>query len=65
LGRLGWDIDWGQRFCRLIFEQIFKLFPHFRGRNVAHHDKSEIVRGVARLVIFHHLLLGEVIVDID
>src|SRR6202011_6056966 len=55
--------NWFQRFLGIILEIISELLTNFLSIDIAHHDESQIVRHVARLVILHHLLLGELIVD--
>ena len=46
-------------------KKLAELLPHFLGIDIAHDDEREIVRDVTRLVILHHLLLGELIVNLD
>ena len=54
-----------ERFLRIRLKQFRQLLSHFFSINISGHDESQIVRDVARFVILHHLLLGELIVDFD
>ena len=52
-----------QRLFRICLKKIIELLSHLFRVDIAHHDKCEIVRDVARLVILHHLFLGKLIVN--
>ena len=54
-----------ERFLRIRLEQFDELLPHFFCIHISHDDECEIVRYVARLVILHHLLLSELVIDFE
>ena len=54
-----------ERFFWIRFEQFGELLPHFFRIHISNDDEREIVRNVARLVILHYLLLGELVIDFE
>src|SRR5437868_5247821 len=62
------------RFCRneqrlegflgILLKQFRELSPHFFRIHISHHDERKVVRNVAGFVILHHLLLGELVIDL-
>ena len=52
-----------ERFLRIRLEKFGDLLTHFRCIDISDHDKGEIIRNVARFVILHHLVLGELVVN--
>ena len=65
LRRLARNVYGRERLGRMILEEIAQL-PINRFRvDIADDDKGKIVRHVTRLVILHHLIAGELVVDID
>ena len=54
-----------QRFFRIRLEQLGELLPHFFGIDVPDDNEGKIVGDVSRLVILHHLLLRQLIVNLE
>ena len=54
-----------ERFLRIILEEVGELLVHFFRIDIADDDEREIIRNVTRLVILHHLLLRELVVNFD
>ena len=65
LRRLGRDVDRLERFRRVILEESAELLIDRFRIDISHDDEGEIVRHVTRLVIPHHLLLRELVEDIQ
>ena len=53
-----------QGFLGINFEKIRKLLMDFFRIDIARYDESEIVWNVTGFVILHHLLLGELVVNL-
>ncbi len=54
-----------ERFLRITFEEVLQLLVDFFSIHVSHHDEGQIVRHVTRFVILHHLLLRELVVNLQ
>ena len=52
-----------ERLFGIGFEKITQLLMHLFWIDISRHDEGEIVWNVARLVIQHHLLLGELVIN--
>src|ERR1041385_7237303 len=63
LGRLLGNEDRFERLFGVGFEKIGQLLMNLFWIDISRHDEGEIVWNVARLIILHHLLLGELIIN--
>src|SRR5438067_7057594 len=62
---LRWNKNWFERLRRITFEECLKLSAHLGSIDIADDEEGQIVRHVTRLIIFHYLLLRELVVDVD
>ena len=65
LRRLGRDVSRLERFRRVILEESVELLIDRFRIDISHDDEREIVRHVTRLVVSHHVLLRELVEDIQ
>src|ERR1041385_2002587 len=63
LGRLLGNENRFERLFGVGFEKIGQLLMNLFWIDISRHDEGEIVWNVARLIILHHLLLGELIIN--
>ena len=49
----------------MILKEPLQILPDFRGIDMSHDNKRQIIGHVAAFVVFPHLLLPELVVDID
>src|SRR5204862_7080469 len=54
-----------QRFLWIRLEQVPELLPHFFRVHIADNDEHEIVRYVTGLILLPHLLLRNVVINLQ